>query len=455
MKTATIQRIIVLAIIAIVGIIATQLYWVDKAIEVEKRELARQERDLQRQIKQDSLNKLEFNDKVKTALANVAQEILTINNDPAELYKAVEQLRPNYFVVRINDTLHPYLLESLLAREFDRSQIAEHYRYGIYDCFTDSIVYSNLITVESSETSTDEINSAPQIKWNTDGHYFSVTFPDKENTIQEEIDNEPLQSNINPWILVSLATLIILSFIAYAIWIILKQKRLSEVKTDFINNMTHELKTPISTISLSSEVLLRDDIAGDPERINRYAKIIYDENSRLKNQVERVLQLAKLDKGELNLKMSTLQLHGLIQNISRSVQLRLEQKSGQLNLDLKATNDAISGDPVHINNIISNLIDNAIKYTSEAPKINVSTSNKGPNIYIRIEDNGIGIKKEHLSLIFDQFYRVPTGNIHNVKGFGLGLYYVKELIEKHQGTITVDSTFGKGSCFIIQLPNKQ
>ncbi len=453
MKTATIQRIIILAVIAIVGIIATQLYWVDKAIAVEKRELARQERDLERQIKQDSLNKLEFNDKVKTALANVAQEILTINNDPAELYKAVEQLRPNYFVVRINDTLHPYLLESLLAREFDRSQIEEHYRYGIYDCFTDSIVYSNLITVESSETSPDEIDTAPQIKWNTDGHYFSVTFPDKENTLDEGPYEKPLKSNINPWILVSLATLIILSFIAYAIWIILKQKRLSEVKTDFINNMTHELKTPISTISLSSEVLLRDDISGDPERINRYAQIIYDENSRLKNQVERVLQLAKLDKGELNLKMTSINLHELIQNVSQSSQLRLDQKSGKLELDLQATNYQISGDQVHMKNIISNLIDNAIKYTSDAPNIKLSTHNQGSSICIKVEDNGIGIKKDHLSLIFDQFYRVPTGNIHNVKGFGLGLYYVKELIEKHGGTIKAESIFGKGSSFTIQLPN--
>jgi len=443
-KRHTIQRIIVFAVIAVVGVIATQIYLIDSAITLEKKELTRQ-------VKQDSLNRLDFNDRVKTALSSVAKNILTVNNDPAEIYKAVEQLRPNYFVVRINDTLHPGWLEQMLRREFDRNNIDEDYRYGIYDCFTDSIVYQNLVVDEEAHSvSVKALETAPQIKWNTDGHYFSVTFPDKEN-----LTSEPISSSMNPWIIMAtVAISLILALIAYTLWIILRQKRLSEVKTDFINNMTHELKTPISTISLSSEVLLRKDIQTDQQRITRYAQIIHDENARLQNQVERVLQLAKLDRGEVQLKLTHINLHDKLRIAVEHQSIRVESMNGSISYQASAKNEMIKGDEVHINNIINNLLDNAIKYSADSPNIEISTTDTSAGIEVRVKDHGLGIKKEHLKNIFDKFYRVPTGNLHDVKGFGLGLYYVKELIRQHGGDLKVNSTYGKGSEFIFFIPQQ-
>ncbi len=442
MSNASIRRIVILAIVALLGIIGTQMYWVNTAVHLQEKENERAQR-------LDSLNQDEFNAKVKAALSNIAQDILTINNDPSEPYKAVEQLRPNYFVVRINDTLHPYLLEQLLKREFDRSQIEDNYRYGIYDCFTDSIVYSSLVTAKPNKGDVQELSDAPQIKWNTDGHYFSVTFPNKSNI---DDSSSTLQSTLNPWIMVAGATLVIISFIAYAIWIILRQKRLSEVKTDFINNMTHELKTPISTISLSSEVLLRPDIKDNPERIQRYAKIIYEENARLQSQVEKVLQLAKLDKGEVKLNYEPLELNEMIQQTLDAHEPEMEHNEGKLHFVSDIKNAVINGDRVHIGNILHNLVDNACKYSENTPAISIELKEDAKNYIVSISDNGIGIDKEHLPYIFDKFYRVPTGNRHDVKGFGLGLYYVKQIIEKHDGKITAASQKGKGSTFKLTLP---
>ena len=443
MKRETIQRIILFAAIALIGTIGIQVYWINSALDIETKEL-------ERQTTLDSLNRTEFNDRVKVALTNVAENILTINNDPAELYKAVEQLRPNYFVVRINDTLHPYLLERLLQESFDKSNIDEDYRYGIYDCFTDSIVYSDIVTDEGVGISDSvHLSEMPQIKWDTDGHYFSITFPNKSNIMYE-----PIKTDFNIWTLSVVATSIMLAFITYSIWIILRQKRLSETKNDFINNMTHELKTPISTISLSSEVLLRQDITSDPDRVQRYAQIIYDENARLQNQVERVLQLAKLDRGEIALKLSDLSVHELIENACQRFKLIVEDRQGTLSCSLKANHDVVSGDKVHITNIIYNLLDNANKYSKGAPSIVIDTENYKNGIRISITDKGIGMSRESTKQIFEKFYRVPTGNLHDVKGFGLGLYYVKELLLKHKGTIDVNSSPGKGSCFTIWLPNK-
>lgn len=439
MKRNTIQRIIIFAVIAFVGVISTQLYLINTARDLQQKEQVRQ-------IKQDSLNQLEFDDRVITALSNIAQQILKANNDPADTYKAVEQLRPNYFVVRINDTLNPEWLERLLKWEFDRNNITENYRYGIYDCFTDSIVYQNLVTPNGQAVLEENIDE-PQIKWNTDNHYFSVTFPDKAS-----LTPDPPTEDMNPWIIMAIGAIaIMLGLITYTLWIILRQKRLSEVKTDFINNMTHELKTPISTISLSSEVLLKPEVQNDKDRINRYAQIIHEENNRLQNQVERVLQLAKLDRGEVQLKKSTLDAHDLIEQAVKHQSVRIEDLEGKIECSLDASNSTIEGDPVHINNIINNLLDNAIKYSDKAPEIQIKTSNKGSTIEIKIIDNGIGIKKEHLKQIFDKFYRVPTGDLHDVKGFGLGLYYVQELVKQHGGKLEVKSEFGKGSEFTICL----
>jgi two-component system phosphate regulon sensor histidine kinase PhoR len=216
--------------------------------------------------------------------------------------------------------------------------------------------------------------------------------------------------------------------------------------------MTHELKTPISTISLSSEMLLKDGVQNDAEKLQRYASIIYKENKRLENQVERVLKVAKLDKSEVVLTKTNLEVHALLEEVKDHFQFNQEDKGGSIVMELKADRDNISADEVHVSNVIYNLIDNAIKYSLEKPEIQVTTYNSKEGICIEVKDNGIGIKKEDLNNIFDKFFRVHTGNRHDVKGFGLGLYYVKTIIEAHNGKVLVKSQVGKGTTFTVCLP---
>jgi two-component system phosphate regulon sensor histidine kinase PhoR len=244
----------------------------------------------------------------------------------------------------------------------------------------------------------------------------------------------------------------ILLFFGYALTIIFKQKRLSEVKTDFINNMTHELKTPISTIGLSSETLLREDFSKDPERLQRYASIIYKENKRLENQVEKVLNVAKLDREQVVLKNENIDIHEILKDVKENFEFSQEIKGGKIKLTSEAEDPIIFGDLVHITNVFFNLIDNATKYCEKEPSISIQTKSDKKFLMVEITDNGIGISKENLHHIFEKFYRVPTGNLHNVKGFGLGLYYVKVVIEAHNGKIEVSSTPNHGTTFRCYLP---
>jgi two-component system phosphate regulon sensor histidine kinase PhoR len=239
---------------------------------------------------------------------------------------------------------------------------------------------------------------------------------------------------------------------AVSVFTILKQKRLSEVKTDFINNMTHELKTPISTIALSSDVLRKVDENTDLERVKQYATIIHAENSRLESQVERVLQLAKLEKDKIQLKKEAIAVHGLVEKCAQAFDLVISQKQGDLKLDLSAESDQIYADRVHLSNVIHNLLDNATKYAEETPQIEVRTYNEKGGLVIEVVDNGKGMTEDQMKQIFEKFYRVPTGSVHDVKGFGLGLYYVKEIVSAHRGRIEVQSEIGVGSTFKIVLP---
>lgn len=434
--------LIILATLSVAGIIATQIYWLNKAFRVQQTQL-----DLQQQ--QATADSKQFNDRVAIALTNVADEILSINNDPAELFQAVKQIRPNYFTVAINDTVHPYLLESLLIREFERRNIAENFEYGVYDCFTDSIVYGDYVALNEDTVSGNYKAKSPQIKWDKDGHYFGVFFPDRKM-----YESDVAKPKVATWAFSAIISLIVFVFFAYAVYLIIRQKKLSEMKTDFINNMTHELRTPISTISLSSEVLLNEKILEQPERLKSYARLIYNENQRLRLQVDKVLQLASLDKDEMEISPRSLNLHEIIQNAAEAVALVRSDEGISIQANLQAENPIVMGDAVHIGNVIHNLLDNAVKYRNETGIIQIKTSNAGNDLIIEIIDDGIGIPKASIPLIFDKFYRVPTGNLHDVKGFGLGLYYVRQIILAHKGKITVKSHDGGGTTFTLILPTK-
>ena len=247
--------------------------------------------------------------------------------------------------------------------------------------------------------------------------------------------------------------IIILSFI-FTITTIFRQKKLSELKSDLINNMTHEFKTPISTISLACEALIDKDIKKSETVYNNYINIINEENKRLEGMAEKILQSATLEKGQLVLKKEWINVHKVILDAIKNINLQVEKKNGNIYTDLRAETCIIDGDKVHITNVIYNLLDNANKYTLENPEILISTRNVNSGIKISIQDNGIGISKANQKKIFEKLYRVPSGNIHNFSGFGLGLSYVKAVVEKHSGTITLESEIKYGTKFNIFLPVK-
>ncbi|HEY1009963.1 MAG TPA: HAMP domain-containing sensor histidine kinase [Daejeonella sp.] len=280
-----------------------------------------------------------------------------------------------------------------------------------------------------------------------DAGMLTITFPDK-NTI--------ILANLTAMMGLSGGLLLVLIFcFGYTIHTILMQKKLSEMKTDFINNMTHEFKTPVATIMIASEALKDPELTTDKTRVDRLANIIYDENVRLGSHIERVLNIAKIDKGDLKLENKEVEMNDLLSAIVDSMSLQLQKRNATIDLELNAVQSTVMGDELHLSNIIFNLLDNANKYSPQDPQIKITTLNSGKNLIIRVSDKGIGMSRDQLSKIFDQFYRIPTGNVHDVKGFGLGLSYVSNIVKKLHGTIKVKSEKDRGSEFEISLPLKQ
>ena len=257
-----------------------------------------------------------------------------------------------------------------------------------------------------------------------------------------------------PIIISILFTLIILAAFYITVRTMVRQKKLVEIKNDFINNMTHEFKTPLATISLAVDALRNEKVMADPVRMQYFNAIIKEENQRMNRQVETILRASQLEKEDFDVQFKTVQVHPVIQRVVDTFALQLQARSGQLKLQLNATNDRMAADESHLTNMISNLIDNALKYAREdvPPVVEIQTRNEAGRLVIEIADNGIGMSKDTLKRIYEKFYRAHTGNLHNVKGFGLGLSYVKTLVDTHRGTIDAESAVGKGSTFILRFP---
>jgi two-component system phosphate regulon sensor histidine kinase PhoR len=444
MKRFRINAVIILGVLSLSSILLVQLLWVRKTIEIQSTSTAIQQ-------KSDSLNLKEFSEQTNLALRNVLEDISSNLEDSSDQYGAIKQLNVNQFKVDIIQELDPYYLETLLKKALYNQNIHEDFTFGIYDCFTNQLTFSKLykFTDDSLYTLVNKniigLDSA-RLKLKNDGHYFTVFFPNVQNKLPQNT------VFLSPWIYISTIVFLVLIFFGFSLATIIKQKRLSEVITDFINNMTHELKTPIATISLSSEMIMRLDIKHDIEQAKKYAGIIYKENKRLETQVERVLNISTLDKENTSLNKITLDFHELLDEVKDTFDFNQMSNGGKILIENNAVNFIIQADPIHITNIIYNLVDNAVKYCNKLPVITIITKTEKKYLVIEIKDNGIGIRKEDLKMIFDKFYRVSTGNIHDIKGFGLGLFYVKLIILEHNGSIDVKSIVGEGTTFTIKLP---
>ncbi len=346
----------------------------------------------------------------------------------------------------LSNRLSKDMIEKLLNEEFKKEGISTPYHYAVFDNWSNGMLLGNLsITKEEAQTTNFySIPLFPNDLYENSG-FLVVNFPQKQNYIFQSM-----------WLMLSATgsfIFIILASFGGSFYVIYRQKKLDDLKTDFINNMTHEFKTPVATISIASQMLKTEKVQNNKDKILNYATMIEEENKRLSGHIENVLQVARLDRGEFRLKLEDVNLHTLLTDICDSLDLRIQNENGELLRNFTATNPNVKGDIFHLTNAFYNVFDNAIKYKKEDTlKITVSTKNNSNGVIVSIQDDGIGISKENQKKVFEKFYRVPTGNIHNVKGFGLGLSYVQVIMSAHGGDIRVESETGKGSRFDLLVP---
>ncbi len=478
MHIRRIKIIIGLMTLSLIGIISLQVYWIGWNIR---------------------LNEDQFNKNVFAALNRVADKLQSIEtlsvlqamnhsrggvpsleNGYAALRKASSDTLPNpssggqtfednatmWEIMKVSQLLDSKplaeriqldLLAQSINEEITSRGISTAYQYGVYSKSRSSyVIVNDHFVVEDSGPQISHggaptlFNSPYKVAlFNQDIEspgYLSLYFPNRTRLV--------LGSVI--WILVLsvVFTGIILFCFWYTIQVIYQQKQVSEIKNDFINNMTHEFKTPIATISLAADSIGSPMILGNPDKIKRFVDIIRQENRRMNSQVERVLQMAMIDKSDFDLKVGELNLHEVIQQAVGNFSLQVEKREGSLKTDLQSTRPVIEGDATHIASVVHNLLDNANKYSPERPEITISTRDVPMGVEITVSDKGLGISKEARKYIFDKFYRVHTGDLHDVKGFGLGLSYVKSIMVAHKGLVDVHSEPGQGSRFVLTFPRK-
>ncbi len=420
-----VRLLIVLASFSLLGIIATQVYWVKEAWHLREEQ---------------------FDSKVKISLRMVVNRMFTLANaDTTQQLIESVLCESSCGTVGMKDSIQAFnqkILDSLLSDEFKSMSLGDDYVYCIY------LLHGKRFVTGRPEAFMPELLESPLslslscIK-KANAQILAVWFPQKQSIIMGKLWG---------WLLLSVIfTLVITLTYAYTIISFIRQKKLSALKTDFINNMTHELRTPVSAISLASEMLLNSEVSTNPVKVEKYASLIFEQNTRMKGLVEHVLQVSMLEQGKFTLNVDEFDAHEVLRNLARSYRVILEARGGQIELHLNASPSIIKADKLHFTSIISSLLDNANKYSPTNPKVKIATLNADEGIEIQISDNGIGIAPEYHSEIFRKFFRVPNGNRHDVKGYGLGLYYVYTMVTAHGGQIGFISEEGTGTTFDLHF----
>ncbi len=436
--------IIVLITLSLVGIIVIQVSWFESMMESKEEE---------------------FKMRVISTVDEVGQQLIAENSSALPNLKN-SPLKPS-FSWPSDQLLNEFMRPATISSRFTEYEINERLRksfnnHGLKNTRFEFAIYNDADVLGYEMTSKGFFN----VREDTLRHYqflYPIQVPSGSN--YEGLMPQEMMQIIVPnakhivvsqlrWIIAGLVlfTLILLSAFYVTLNALIRQKKLSEIKNDFINNMTHEFKTPLATISLAVDALRNEKVLQNREKINYFSGIIKEENIRMNKQVETILQAALTDRQELQLNLQSIHAHSIINAALSNFSLQLQDKNSGADLQLNAKNDLINADEVHFTNLISNLVDNAVKYSKDNLNIKISTSNTSKSLIIKIEDNGIGMTKETVKRIFEKFYRAHTGNLHNVKGFGLGLSYVKTVIDAHHGKIKVESILGRGTTFIIEMP---
>lgn len=422
MSTTKIAIVIVISILVIIGVLGMQAYFIKQSFNKEE---------------------TSFHQSVSVALRNTAKGLAKYNNAKLVQKGLIVRESGNLYEVKVNTSIDQVVLSVLLESEFDKQGLSIPFEYGIYDCTTNELVYSECCNIPNQTK--PKPSKKKKAKKKTDAtNYFVVKFPDKEAYVYQQLGTVLFFSG-----LILAACLILLA----AIYIIIRQKRYSDLMRDFVNNMTHEFKTPISSIKIAADVISNHPIMDDDKRLYQYARIIKDQNNRLNDQVEKILQLAKMESSSFQMNKEELDLDEILISCSNHQQLQVKEAGGFMKLELNAKNTRLIADKFHLSNVFNNLIDNAIKYRNGAPEVVIRTFDELEGCVVEVEDKGIGIKKEDLPYIFQKFYRVSTGDVHDVKGFGIGLYYVKRMCDAHGFDLDIQSEYKKGTIVRIFVKN--
>ncbi|GAB3642474.1 sensor histidine kinase [Spirosoma arcticum] len=409
---ARLRLLIVLSVLSIVGILAVQAVWVRNAYALRDRQ---------------------FRQSAFIALQDVADDVARLNKFMLNRY-AVTQLSADYFIVNTDAPIDPVTLETFIQNSLQQHQLITDFEYGIYDCETDRMVYGAYVsTGGAAGAKTKNLPKFPRYTY-----YFGIRFPNQSGFVAGQLSG---------WLWSMVAVLLVVSFFGYTLGVVLKQRRLTEVQRDFINNITHELQTPVSTIRIAADVLQSDTIAQQPDRLKQYARVLSEESSRLQNQINSVLQLARATHGRaghtgFSLNKTTVDLHEIMRTAADAF-------APHVALDLDASNPIIQADRYQLETALNNLIDNAIKYSPAPARVVLHTRQSAGRLIWSVQDNGIGIAPAHQKAVFWQFFRVPTNHTTNVSGFGLGLYYVWQVARAHGWPLTLDSEPGRGSTFLM------
>ena len=421
MRFKHIRYVVLLGAFAIIGIIGIQLYFM-------KKEWSNKEK--------------QFAQTVTICLRNVATKIYKFNNTTPSTPNPVRQLSSNYFVVDVNSEIDANILEHYLKTEFERYNIQTDYEFGIYNCETDVMEYGNYLFNNGIVKQDAESVELP--KYSGYNYYFGVNFPLLNNTIA---------GDMTIWFFLVGILAISIVFFAYSIFVILQQKRLSELQRDFINTMTHEFKTPIASINIAADVVLNPESIKEPARILTYGSVIKQEVTRLNDQVDKVLQIARIEKNSFHLRKEVIGLNAII---NQAIENCLANHGEKVTIRTFLSEEVgkVEGDRMHLTNIFYNLLDNAVKYAGNTPEIEIKTRKTAGKIQVTVSDNGPGIGRVHQKRVFRKFYRIPTANVHDVKGFGLGLFYVKSICDAHHWKISLDPSSEKGTTFILEINTK-
>lgn len=419
MQKSIVIRVIILGTVLILSMLAFQLYWVINEWNSES------------QNKKQSIT---------IALYNVARKYEAVSNITLPDEALIKAMSSNYYVVNINNTIDAGLLERYLIDELQLLDVNLDFEYAIYDCTTDEMVYGDFCSV-SEDKLDEDLGNLP--KYDEFTYYFGVKFPGLRGSIFVDL---------TPALVFGTITVLTLFFFVFTIIVMQRQKRMSELQTDFINNLTHEFKTPLSSIKLAADYLNKTAPQQADPRIARYSTVIKEQTDRLNNHIEKILGLAKLEKNKFSLQKEYVDIHMLIQKVIGVFEPGLAEKNGTIQFNPTAKQGIVLADPMHTQNVISNLVDNAVKYSEDFKKIIITTRSLPNAIEIEFQDNGIGISEIQMSKLFNKFYRISTGNIHNVKGFGLGLYYVKNICDAHGWNIQIESEKDIGTNVLIRMP---